>query len=71
MRLADADDSLYVALRSHATISPANYTLTFPAATGSTDQYLKTDGSGNLSWVSPSAGGISMGKAIAAAIVFG
>ena len=71
MRLADADDSLYVALRSHATISPANYTLTLPAATGTSNQYLKTDGSGNLSWVSPASGGISMGKAIAAAIVFG
>jgi len=71
LRLADTDDSAYVGLRSHGTISPASYTLTMPAATGTANQYLKTDGSGNLSWVSPSSGGISMGKAIAAAIVFG
>ena len=70
-KLGDSDDSAYVGLRSHATVSPASYTLTLPAATGSSDQYLKTDGSGNLSWVDPSSGGISMGKAIAAAIVFG
>ena len=71
IRFSDSDDSAYVGLRSHATISPASYTLTMPAATGTSDQYLKTDGSGNLSWVSPASGGISMGKAIAAAIVFG
>ena len=71
LRFSDTDDSAYVGLRSHATISPASYTLTMPAATGTSDQYLKTDGSGNLSWVSPASGGISMGKAIAAAIVFG
>jgi len=69
LRLADTDDSAYVGLRSHATISPASYTLTLPAATGSANQILQTDGSGNLSFVTNS--GISMGKAIAAAIVFG
>ena len=71
VRFGDSDDSAYVGLRSHATVSPASYTLTLPAATGTSNQYLKTDGSGNLSWVSPASGGISMGKAIAAAIVFG
>ena len=70
LRLGDTDDSAYVGVRSHATVS-GSYTLTMPAATGTSDQYLKTDGSGNLSWVSPASGGISMGKAIAAAIVFG
>jgi len=69
LRLSDTDDSAYVGLRSHATISPASYTLTLPAATGSANQILQTDGSGNLSFVTNS--GISMGKAIAAAIVFG
>ena len=43
--------------------------LTFPAADGSANQILQTDGSGNLSFVTNS--GISMGKAIAAALVFG
>ena len=44
--------------------------LTFPAADGSSGQILQTDGSGTLSFTTPSSG-ISMGKAIAAAIVFG
>ena len=44
--------------------------LTFPAADGSSGQVLQTDGSGTLSFTTPSSG-ISMGKAIAAAIVFG
>jgi hypothetical protein len=44
--------------------------LTFPAADGSSGQVLQTDGSGNLSFATASSG-ISMGKAIAAAIVFG
>ena len=43
--------------------------LTFPAADGSANQILQTDGSGNLSFATNS--GISMGKAIAAALVFG
>jgi hypothetical protein len=68
LRLGDSDDSAYVGLRSHATVS-GSYTLTMPAATGSANQILQTDGSGNLSFVTNS--GISMGKAIAAAIVFG
>ena len=44
--------------------------LTFPATDGSSGQILQTDGSGTLSFTTPSSG-ISMGKAIAAAIVFG
>ena len=43
--------------------------LTFPAADGSSGQILQTDGSGNLSFATSS--GITMGKAIAAALVFG
>jgi len=45
-------------------------TYTFPAADGSADQMLSTDGSGALSFVTPSAG-ISTGKAIAMAMIFG
>ena len=44
--------------------------LTFPAADGSSGQVLQTNGSGVLSFATSSSG-ISMGKAIAAAIVFG
>jgi len=44
--------------------------LTFPNADGSSGQVLQTNGSGTLSFATASSG-ISMGKAIAAAIVFG
>ena len=44
--------------------------LTFPAADGTSGQILQTDGSGTLSFTTASSG-ISMGKATAAAIVFG
>ena len=44
--------------------------LTFPNADGSNGQVLQTNGSGTLSFATPSSG-ITMGKAIAAAIVFG
>ena len=55
---------------SSATLATqAQYTL--PSADGSADQVLSTDGSGALSFVTPAAAGISMGQAIAMAIVFG
>ena len=51
VRFADADSSNYVALEAPATIS-SNYTLTLPAADGSANQVLKTDGSGALGFAS-------------------
>ena len=45
--------------------------MTVPSADGSANQILETDGSGTLSFVDKPSSGISMGKAIAAAIVFG
>ena len=45
-------------------------TFTLPVTDGSADQLLKTDGSGNLSFVTP-APGFTTGKSIAMAIVFG
>jgi len=51
LRLADSDSSNYVALQAPATIS-SNYTLTLPAADGSANQVLKTDGSGALGFAS-------------------
>lgn len=45
-------------------------TFTLPTSDGTTDQVLKTNGSGTLSFAD-AAGGISTGKAIAMAIVFG
>ena len=44
---------------------------TIPAADGTTGQVLQTDGSGTLSFTDLPSGGISTGKAIAMAIVFG
>ena len=44
--------------------------LTFPNADGSSGQVLQTNGSGTLSFTTPSSG-ISTGKAIAMALIFG
>jgi hypothetical protein len=67
LRFADADASNYVAFKSSATVS-SNITWTLPAADGTSGQVLSTNGSGTLSWAT---GGITTGKAIAMAIVFG
>jgi hypothetical protein len=46
--------------------------LSWPTADGSANQVLKTDGSGNLGFVDQSgSGGITAGKAIALAMIFG
>jgi len=55
LRLADSDDSAYVGFKSAATVS-GSYTLTMPAATGSANQILVTNGSGVLSFVDNSGG---------------
>jgi len=69
LRLQDTTGGEYVGLRAPGTV-PASYTLTMPTADGSNGQVLVTDGSGTLSF-SDSSGGITTGKAIAMAIVFG
>jgi hypothetical protein len=69
VRFADADSSNFVALQAPSTIA-SNFTLTLPSATGSANQVLQTDGSGNLGFVTPVTGA-STGKAIAMSIVFG
>ncbi len=46
-----------------ATGMSADYNLTLPVDDGTTGQYLKTDGSGNLSWDTPAGGGSSSGIA--------
>ena len=51
VRFADSDSSNYVALQAPATVS-SNVTLTLPAADGSANQALKTDGSGALGFAS-------------------
>ncbi len=68
--LYDAAGGEYLSSSGSAlTIASGSAAWELPAADGSADQYLKTDGSGNLDWAS--ASGIGMGKAIAAALVFG
>ena len=51
IRLKDADGSHYVGFRAPSTVS-SNVIWTLPAADGSSNQYLKTDGSGALGWAS-------------------
>ena len=54
VRLKDGDGSHYVGFQAPTTVS-TNKIWTLPAADGSANQYLKTDGSGTLSWGSDSA----------------
>jgi len=67
VRFRDADNSNYVALRAGATVA-SNLSFTLPTADGTSGQAILTDGAGALSF---GAAGISTGKAIAMAIVFG
>jgi len=55
LRLGDTAGGEYVGLKSPGTVS-ASYTLTLPTATGTADQILVTDGSGNLSFTDNSGG---------------
>ena len=45
-----------ITIKGPAHSAAANYTLTLPDDDGSADQVLKTDGSGNLSWVDSTSG---------------
>ena len=70
LRLQDTTGGEYVGLKSAGTAT--SYTMTLPAAVGSASQALvTTDGSGTLGFTSTSTFGITTGKAIAMAIVFG
>ena len=68
LRFADADSSNYVGFQSPATVA-ANVLWTLPNTDGTTGQVLSTNGSGTLSWAT--AGGITTGKSIAMAMIFG
>ena len=57
LRLGDATGSGYVGLKAPTTITgDTPYTLTLPVATGTANQVLQTDGSGNLSFATISGG---------------
>jgi hypothetical protein len=45
--------------------------LKYPTADGTANQIIKTDGAGNLSFVTPSSSGATKGQAIAFSIIFG
>lgn len=68
VRFADADSSNYVGFHAPATVA-SSVLWTLPDVDGTSGQALVTDGSGTLSWAS--AGGVTTGKAIAMAMVFG
>ena len=70
LRLADTSGGEYVGLKSAGTAT--SYTMTLPAAVGASGTALvTTDGSGTLGFTATSTFGITTGKAIAMAIVFG
>jgi len=67
VRFGDSDNSNYVSLKAGATVA-SNLSFTLPTADGTSGQAIVTDGAGALSFATA---GISTGKAIAMAIVFG
>jgi hypothetical protein len=60
LRFADTDSSNYIGLKAPGTVA-ANVTFTLPDADGLSGQFLKTDGSGALSWSTPSGSGDVVG----------
>ena len=70
LRLGDADNSAYAGIKAAATTT--SYTVTMPAAVGASSTALvTTDASGTLGWTATSTFGITTGKAIAMAMIFG
>ena len=67
IRFGDSDNSNYIAFKSGATVA-SDLTFTLPTADGTNGQAIVTNGSGTLSFATA---GITTGKAIAMAIVFG
>ena len=67
VRFEDTTGGQYIGLKAPATIS-SSFSLSLPSADGTSGQAITTDGSGVLSF---STAGITTGKAIAMAIVFG
>jgi len=56
LQLNCSQNSHGIKLKSPAHSASASYTLTFPTTDGSADEFLKTDGSGVLSWASAGGG---------------
>jgi hypothetical protein len=67
VRFGDSDNSNWVAFQAPATVA-SNVTWTLPSADGTASQVLQTNGSGTLSWATPSSGSTSIGLVRAIAI---
>ena len=65
LRLYDSANLKYNAFKSPASLT-TNVTWTLPDGDGTTNQILKTDGSGNLAWVDNNAGGNAFSTIIVA-----
>jgi len=59
----------FIALQAPSSVA-SNVTFTLPSTDGTNGQVLQTDGSGTLSFVTPSAG-ITTGKAVVISMIFG
>ena len=72
LRLGDNTGAEYVGIDAPATVS-ASYTITLPTAVAGAADYAltTTDAAGNTQWVATSTFGITTGKAIAMAMIFG
>ena len=57
LQLNCSQNSHGIKLKSPAHSASASYTLTFPTTDGNADEFLKTDGSGVLSWATAGGGG--------------
>ena len=64
LRIHDGNNSNYAAIKAPSDIT-SNYTLTLPGNNGSSGEFLKTDGSGALSWDTPPATTLIIKGAIA------
>ena len=58
LRLQDTSGGQYVGLQAPGTVG-SSFVLTLPAADGSANQILKTDGAGNLSFTTVASGGLT------------
>lgn len=58
---ASQNGTNYIALRAPASV-PSDYTITLPASAPTAGQILQSDGSGNLSWITPASNTPNYGK---------
>jgi len=59
MRLENSSSNVMTLNASQSSFSGGDFSLYFPNSYGTNNQYLKTDGAGNLSWATVSSGSVS------------